>query len=1150
MLSNDEYASSPHNGSVDHDELPDDCVESADELDIQDVLHLLDQVWPRDDSEPERMPHRFGRFTIESELGRGGFGVVYLAQDPLLKRRVALKLPRIGIVSGTESWRRFLREAQAAARLNHPHVIPLLEAGTIGPVGYIVSAYVAGPSLEQWLRHNRRPVSPRWSAQIVAALAQAMEHAHQRKILHRDLKPANIVLYAPECDGDGSNSRAWENGDAASWLPRICDFGMAKLLEAEGDETRSRIACGSPSYMAPEQAEARQSDLGPKTDVYGLGAILYQMLTGRPPFSGKNDLDTLRQVVGDEPASPRTLRPDLPRDLDTICLKCLSKRPEGRYESALALAEDLEAYLDGRPIKARPLGPWARGWKWARRHPAVAALAMAVSLATVTGICGLLWHDAVLRDANQTIHGINEQLTGANQQLRQALDEKSRTTRQLQRQLAVRQVFGAQLALADKKYELAQRLLEEAEPELGSGENPVFAWSYLRRSIRDRLEVLRGHSGTVLCFACSPDGRTLASGDDQGEIRLWDLETCRCLRVLTGSITFKQRQLVFSPDGKLLVAAGSDRKEISIWDISAGRCIASVDDHAPGIGLRTVSFAGDHARLIALCVLPQPRLSVATAWDIAPSGVFPVARAHVDPTTFAERPGGPLQRVADLLDGDEKPAPADRPDGSRPGQYEHSRDRIVATRDFALTVTGAGDGSFAVYRTKDQLQLAAGRIGATGTALVLHDPKGQGEKDVPGERERVERLASGLVPKPSASNNGPHFIFRATTWDPVAFSADGQRMAIWRGREQRSIDVIELTSGRQKESLRLGGGSNVRVISFVRGGEALAVGSIDRHVRIWKFQPASESTVIRGHAPKETWALAFSPDSRTLASGGDDHKIRMWDTATGGERSTMSRHAALVTSLSFSRDGRKLASGSFDKARPVIVWDIATGNPLIELNGHDNLVRAVAMSPDGCLLASGGDDGTLKLWNVKDGQLLLTISERPGRISGVAFSPDGRTVVSTGNHHRRIVFTDTTTGASRVVVTADEPGALAFSAEGSRLYCAHAVGPITVWDVANGERVGSFPGHNSAIFSLAVSPDGTTLASAGDDRTVRLWDTVSGQELLSLTDCKARVNAVAFSPDGSTLAAADHSGTITLWRSRTPKSDANSSLSTLTTAGK
>ena len=225
-----------------------------------------------------------------------------------------------------------------------------------------------------------------------------MEHAHQRGILHRDLKPANVVLYAPECADESPGSRAWEGGNVELWVPRICDFGMAKLREAEGDETRSRIACGSPSYMAPEQAEARQSDINATTDVYGLGAILYQILTGRPPFSGKNDLETLRQVVSEEPTGLRKLRPGLPRDLETICLKCLAKKPGQRYATAAALADDLERFLDGRPIQARRVATWERGWRWARRHPASAALATAVLVAVAAGIGGLLWHNTRLNE--------------------------------------------------------------------------------------------------------------------------------------------------------------------------------------------------------------------------------------------------------------------------------------------------------------------------------------------------------------------------------------------------------------------------------------------------------------------------------------------------------------------------------------------------------------------------------------------------------------------------------------------------------------------------------------------------------------------------------------------------------------------------------
>ena len=252
------------------------------------MVRLLDQVWPRHDSEQERIPRQFGRFSIMGELGRGGFGVVYLAEDPLLKRKVALKLPRLGILSGTESWRRFLREAQAASRLDHPNVIPLLEAGTIGPVGYIVSAYVAGPSLEQWLRHQQRQPRP-------AGVHRLSRHWHAPWSMPTSAESSTATSSRPTSSCTPPNARAiasvplvpGKGATSESWVPRICDFGMAKLREAEGDETRSRIACGSPSYMAPEQAEARQSEIGardgrlwpgsdPLPDIQRSAAILRQ----------------------------------------------------------------------------------------------------------------------------------------------------------------------------------------------------------------------------------------------------------------------------------------------------------------------------------------------------------------------------------------------------------------------------------------------------------------------------------------------------------------------------------------------------------------------------------------------------------------------------------------------------------------------------------------------------------------------------------------------------------------------------------------------------------------------------------------------------------------------------------------------------------
>ncbi len=286
-------------------------IESVSDLDIEESLRLLDEIWPRDKYHEEQFPRQFGRFSILGELGRGGFGVVYLAEDPLLGRKVALKVPRVEVLSGTEGWRRFLREARAASRLDHPNLIPLLDAGTIGPVGYIVSAFVPGPSLEQWLRHNQGECSPRWAARLVAALARAIEHAHQKDILHRDLKPANVLLHAPECEDEAPGPSGLGRRPS-----RVLDTPDLRLRpgQARARSRPTRPGRGSPAALRPTWRPSKpkrdRTRLGPATDVYGLGAILYELLTGRPPFTGKSDLETLRKVVADEPAAPRSSGPE------------------------------------------------------------------------------------------------------------------------------------------------------------------------------------------------------------------------------------------------------------------------------------------------------------------------------------------------------------------------------------------------------------------------------------------------------------------------------------------------------------------------------------------------------------------------------------------------------------------------------------------------------------------------------------------------------------------------------------------------------------------------------------------------------------------------------------------------------------------------
>lgn len=474
---------------------PDVAADSSTLSDIRTCVHLLDRVWPREDAfppPPNPVPDTLGRFRILRELGRGGFGVVFLAEDPVLGRKLALKVPRVEVLSRGNAWRRFLREAMAASRLDHPNLVPLLETGEIGAVGYIASVYVEGLSLEAWLARQQGPMPPRQAARLMVTLARAMDHVHQRGILHRDLKPANVLLQESRTGEPAPSTR---DGDALPFVPRICDFGLAKLLDMEAEDTRSLVIAGSPSYMAPEQAEGRKEEIGPATDVYGLGAILYEVLAGRPPFRGKTSLETLRQVATEEPIPPRQLRSGVARDVETICLKCLAKKPVRRYSTAAALADDLERFLEGRPIQARPAPAWERAWKWGRRRPTLASLAVLSILTVFAGLLGLL-----------VLARMNEQLGEALLQAR--------------RLVATYRVRQAQQAVSASNLEVAQDLLGLAGPDLGSAGARGFAWNYLHRQLKDRLEVLEGHEATVGIVEGSPDGHTLASGDDGGAVRL------------------------------------------------------------------------------------------------------------------------------------------------------------------------------------------------------------------------------------------------------------------------------------------------------------------------------------------------------------------------------------------------------------------------------------------------------------------------------------------------------------------------------------------------------------------------------------------------------------------------------------------------------
>jgi serine/threonine protein kinase/Tfp pilus assembly protein PilF len=398
---------------------------------------------------------RIGRFEVRRELGRGGFGVVFLARDPLLHRDVALKVPRTEAFLDPELRARLHREATIAAGLDHPNIVPIYEAGEAGPVCYIASAFCPGVTLAAWLKEQPVLASFRDAAALAATLAEAVHYAHQRGVVHRDLKPANILLVSGWLNGEDRHpggSGTTHHSPLTTYQPRITDFGLAKLLDDKKSPanalTQAGAVIGTPEYMAPEQARTAAGPVGPATDVYALGVILYEMLTGRPPFQGDSTLEILRQVETAEPVPLGRLRPKLPRDLETICLKCLEKESKRRYSAADALTADLRHFLAGEPVQARPVSRAEKMWRWCHRKPAIAALLTALALVFLAGSSGVLW-----------------QWQRATRERDTARLEKKRAERHLQivrERVKVLGRLGHELLQTPGKYHAGQAVLQQA----------------------------------------------------------------------------------------------------------------------------------------------------------------------------------------------------------------------------------------------------------------------------------------------------------------------------------------------------------------------------------------------------------------------------------------------------------------------------------------------------------------------------------------------------------------------------------------------------------------------------------------------------------------------------------------------------------------
>ncbi len=1032
---------------------------------------------------------QIGRFHILGTLGSGGGGVVFLAYDPDLHREAALKVPHLSAMLAPDMRRRFLREARAAARLDHPNLVPVHEVGESDGVCYLVSAYCRGGSLADWLKQRTEPVPVRQAAELLVVLADAVQYVHEHGIYHRDIKPSNILLDHP-CDISLSGGRkppecaqgayAPRSEANLSFTPRLTDFGLAKQLKCDSGQTASGTLLGTPSYMAPEQIECRSADIGPRTDVYGLGAVLYELLTGRPPFKGATDTETLALVLHEAPVRPRRLRSDVPRDLETICLKCLEKLPEHRYGSAAELAGELRRFLAGEPIQARPPGIAERSVKWMRRHPWAMIFACFVGLALLALLSGSHYFQARQRTLNANLAAAAKQREEQHQILR----------RQQQRLRQFQYADGIVRATRpwDKRRldELADQLRIHIPPDGANGPDDPrgFEWYYLFTQASILRRRMRSPDSSLYCVAFSPDGTTCATGHEDGAIRLWDWAAGRMRQIVKGH-KLPIYALAYSPDGKYLVSGGginNDRRregELRLWDTASLKLQFVFPNLSAGVN--SLAFSPNGRTLAALAgrtaqLWEMPSRTLRTTIPFA-GGVASVA-FHADNATLA----------VGHVDG--KISLHNAADGRRlAGWQGHQRNvwSLAYGRANGLLVTG-GHGS-AVRLWGPDLSRPVGEYrhnSEVWSVAISQD----------------ERMAASI-------------------------SRDGV-VKLWDVGERREHVLLVMPSGWG------------RCVAFSADGKSLAVGSQTGQLWMCDLSHAAEAASWLGHQigtlPCEAWAVAFSPDGKLLASAGDDHMIRLWDPASGRERAVLRGHQSLVTSLAFSPDGKLLASGSFDKKAQVKLWEAAGGKEIATLNGHNNRVDSVVFSPDGKILATSGRDRIVRLWDVATRTELPGLSRQwldaPGHwIESLAFSPDGRTLALASNGQALFLW-DMQEQKLHRSLPPHPPRhvAVAFSPDGKTLVTGDYEGTLRFFDAATGDLRLSVRSHTDAVNCLAFSPDGKTLASAGFDKRVKLWQVSTGRELLTLPEQRDRVRWLAFSPDGAMLATAGHDGILKIYR--------------------
>jgi len=1076
------------------------CLSRASDVDQRATLPIRSAESPiATPLEPRGRPTRAALPVIQGyefarPLGRGGMGVVYLAREVALNRWVAVKLLVGGSFAGDEAIERFRREAEAVAALQHPNIIQIFQVGTseFGPDGqpacpFIVLEYADGGTLAA---HTGKPADPRVAAELIATLADAVHYAHSRGIVHRDLKPGNVLMrvHAP--------SDRPAAGLHGMLTPKISDFGLAKRFGNEAEASTATIAgsmLGTPEYMAPEQANGR-SDVGPSADVYALGVILYELLTGRVPLQGADYVDTLWRVRMQEPVPAARLQPRVPRDLDTICECCLRKDPGRRYASAAALAADLRAWRDGRPISARPSGAAERAWKWARRRPSVAALLAAVLIVTLAGIVGVLgqWREAERRALTER---------AAHERAGQAL-EAAETS------IYFGRINIAQRELAAGNRWDAERILDDCRPAAGGRDLRGWEWHYLKNACRGEVLTLQAADSWIWDIAFSPDGALIATAagspyDDEraaqpGELTIWEAATGRRVRSFRGH-QGSLRLVAFSPDGRWIAAAGFDRL-LHVWHVATGE---------------------------AACPA---------------AAVFVEVRP--DPDNFGHC--GPFWFTADSRGIDFR-----GPECWHRLEIATGRVAPLAGRDGLIDVTS--DGCCGLARRGDT-DLEVIDL-ATGAAIDrLRHPKSFYRAALSPDRGQVitadERNVEMFNLRPQSRDE----LAQADSWvEVVKYSPDGQWVA-WAG-SSRQVVVRNRCDGRI--TTYVGHDAEVRGVAFSPDGRHIASCDRTGRVFIWDLTRSPLVQTYRpGLDASNQLAVWLSADGSTAYSAFHDGRFFYFDVAgshelAGGLRGLTRRVEFPRMDIRAGANG-KVVFGPLEAERSVVAqWDVAKGEVVREYRGHRYPVVSTAVSRDGRRLATRaalrkakqGEHETW-VWDVSTGEMLRAISTEA--LVSLALSSDGGRLAAflrTGE----VASWDVATGrelwrrAGHSPVEAARASSavfdLAYSPDDRLIATAGFFdGCVQLLNAATGEPVHGPLAARPALTGVAFTPDGRRVAAAGYDSEVRLWDVATGRLALTLTvpggARRADLGFTArpyFSQRGGRLGVLNWNGLIAVW---------------------